>query len=109
MLIDGILASPMTLFVVSSCTLLAGFIVFLSKYFFASRRPKNFPPGPPTVPFLGNVTQLPIAKSFLKYGDIHSVCFNASVAENYQISRMGQGIRLNHRLEAGSSECRDLE
>jgi hypothetical protein len=73
MLIDGVFARPMALSVVSSGILLAGFIIFLSKYFFASRRPKNFPPGPPTVPFLGNVTQLPITKSFLKYGDIHFV------------------------------------
>lgn len=31
-----------------------------------SRRPKNFPPGPPTVPILGNLPQLPTKKGFLK-------------------------------------------
>lgn len=39
----------------------------LFKYFLASRRPNDFPPGPPTVPFLGNITQVPRTKAFLKY------------------------------------------
>jgi hypothetical protein len=46
------------------------FGVVLVRYYLASRRPKNFPPGPPTLPFLGNITQVPTSKAFLKYADI---------------------------------------
>lgn len=42
-------------------------VITLLKHFVASRRPRNFPPGPPTVPFLGNLTQVPRVKAFLKY------------------------------------------
>lgn len=42
-------------------------VAVLCKYFLVSRRPKDFPPGPPIVPFLGNITQVPRAKAFLKY------------------------------------------
>ncbi|KAH8749244.1 cytochrome P450 [Diaporthe sp. PMI_573] len=65
-------------------TLFAGLIGLLVlivftviRYFLASQRPKNFPPGPPTVPFLGNLPQLPPTRQFLKwtewkqeYGDL---------------------------------------
>jgi hypothetical protein len=53
--------------IVQSCiavALVVGFV--LVRYYLASRRPKNFPPGPPTVPFLGNLTQVPPSKAFLK-------------------------------------------
>lgn len=39
----------------------------LAPYAFASSRPKNFPPGPPTVPFLGNLHLVPPTKGFTKY------------------------------------------
>lgn len=43
------------------------FLAVLLKGLLASRRPKDFPPGPPTIPFLGNITQVPPVKAFLKY------------------------------------------
>jgi hypothetical protein len=42
-------------------------LTVVSKYFFASCRPRSFPPGPPTLPFIGNLTQVPKVKAFLKY------------------------------------------
>ncbi|KAF9891400.1 hypothetical protein FE257_004256 [Aspergillus nanangensis] len=42
-------------------------VALLWKYFWASRRPANFPPGPPTRPFLGNLHQLPQSQAFLKF------------------------------------------
>lgn len=32
----------------------------------ATRRPRNFPPGPPTIPVLGNLHLLPTTKGFIK-------------------------------------------
>jgi hypothetical protein len=40
--------------------------VTLTRYFLASQRPKGFPTGPPTAPFVGNLHQLPSTKVFLK-------------------------------------------
>ena len=45
-------------------------VAAFSKYFLASRRPRNFPPGPPTIPFIGNISQVPRVKAFLKYVSI---------------------------------------
>jgi hypothetical protein len=55
------------------CLSIALVIVVLSRYYLASRRPRNFPPGPPTVPFVGNLTQVPPVKAFLKYVAIVSL------------------------------------
>ncbi|KAK7978164.1 hypothetical protein PG988_005654 [Apiospora saccharicola] len=66
----------------------------LSKYFLASRRPRDFPPGPPTAPFIGNITQVPPVKAFLKfqqmqaeYGSIIGLKFgsqNAVILNSYK-------------------------
>lgn len=44
--------------------LFVAFIVALLPYAWASSRPKNFPPGPKPVPFLGNLNLIPSSKSF---------------------------------------------
>ncbi|KAL5335036.1 cytochrome P450 [Aspergillus crustosus] len=46
-----------------SCAILS----VLWRYFRASRRATDFPPGPRKVPFLGNLHQLPRSKAFLKF------------------------------------------
>lgn len=32
-----------------------------------NQRPKTFPPGPPTIPILGNIHQMPTKHAFLKF------------------------------------------
>ncbi|KAI8302084.1 Cytochrome P450 monooxygenase patH [Colletotrichum sp. SAR11_59] len=55
---------------VGLCVLVVLAVSTLSRFFLASCRPRNFPPGPRTVPFLGNITQVPKSKGFLKFHDL---------------------------------------
>ena len=60
----------MSLSIVGLCLPMALVVAVFSKYFFASWRPRNFPPGPPTIPFIGNISQVPRVKAFLKYDSV---------------------------------------
>ncbi|KAI0470408.1 cytochrome P450 [Xylariaceae sp. FL0804] len=84
----------MSLLSLSVCIAVAACAVTLIKYLVASRRPRNFPPGPPTLPFIGNTHQLPRTKAYLKfceftaeYGSIVGLklgCQNVVVLNSYE-------------------------
>ncbi|KAB2573838.1 Cytochrome P450 monooxygenase patH [Lasiodiplodia theobromae] len=48
-----------------SCLVLV--IYLLGRYYVAAQRPKNFPPGPPTLPFIGNLHQIPASRAYLRW------------------------------------------
>ncbi|TIC89853.1 (S)-N-methylcoclaurine 3'-hydroxylase isozyme 2 [Colletotrichum higginsianum] len=68
----------------------AAILVFIfGSWVLSTRRPKDFPPGPPPALIMGNVLQLPSEKNFLKfhewkktYGDIFGIKIGA---DNYVI------------------------
>lgn len=41
--------------------------ILLFPYMFLSSRPKNYPPGPPTIPVLGNLHLVPPSRSYVTY------------------------------------------
>lgn len=41
-------------------------LLFLSKVWNTGRRPADLPPGPPTIPILGNLHQMPIDKPHIQ-------------------------------------------
>ncbi|KAK6220633.1 hypothetical protein LQW54_002078 [Pestalotiopsis sp. IQ-011] len=43
------------------------FALVLAKWVFATLRPRDFPPGPPIIPGLGNLHQMTIAKPYLRF------------------------------------------
>lgn len=67
---------PSIAVLVALVVFLYGFVRLLS----VGRRPKDYPPGPPTIPVLGNIHQMPTRDAHLhfekwarEYGDIYSL------------------------------------
>lgn len=46
-----------------------------------NQRPKTFPPGPPTIPILGNIHQMPTKHTFLKFAVSREFSFSHTIAE----------------------------
>lgn len=82
--------------------IITGFLLLLAlpalRWILSTSRPQNFPPGPPTIPVLGNLHQMPPSKPYLKfhewskqYGDLVSVKMaagNLVIINNPKIVRM---------------------
>ncbi|KAL3483239.1 cytochrome P450 [Aspergillus germanicus] len=65
---------------VSSIAAIAAALAILARLFLIGRRPKNYPPGPPTLPLLGNIHQMPTRDAHLQfekwareYGPVYSL------------------------------------
>jgi Cytochrome P450 len=66
--------------------LVAVILLALQKYFKIGHRPANYPPGPPTLPFIGNLHQIPQKNRHLQfekwarqYGPVYSLILGAKV------------------------------
>ena len=64
---------------------LASLLALLYRFRNAGRRPKDLPPGPPTIPFFGNLHQMPSTKPWHQlqrwaeeYGPIYSLMLGPS-------------------------------
>ncbi|KAI1845953.1 hypothetical protein JX266_008040 [Neoarthrinium moseri] len=73
------MAETLPLRALSTCAVGVGVVLtfLLARWVLGTLRPKGFPPGPPIIPGLGNLHQMPIQKPYLKfhewakqYGDI---------------------------------------
>lgn len=64
------IAPTMSISIVGLCLPIALVMAVFSRYFLASCRPRKFPPGPPIIPFIGNISQVPRVKAFLKYASV---------------------------------------
>ncbi|KAJ5305888.1 hypothetical protein N7508_004903 [Penicillium antarcticum] len=54
-------------FELAVCGTMVLLIISVFKYALASQRPKDFPPGPPCLPIIGNLHQIPLRKGFLRW------------------------------------------
>lgn len=74
----------------SSCLTLPAFLILISAILWqlskVGSRPKNYPPGPPTLPLIGNLHQIPQEKRHLQfekwareYGPIYSLMLGTKV------------------------------
>ncbi|KAF7557676.1 hypothetical protein G7046_g5968 [Stylonectria norvegica] len=81
-------------------------VAVLFRYFLASCRPKDFPPGPPTVPFIGNINQVPHVKAFLKFqtmqADYGSIIGLKMASQNVVILNSYKHVKAEAELKGGS-------
>ncbi|KFH45656.1 Fumitremorgin C synthase-like protein [Hapsidospora chrysogenum ATCC 11550] len=65
---------------ITAVSLLAGVTLLVVRFLMVGRRPKNYPPGPPTLPVIGNLHQMPSKDAHLQfekwareYGPVYSL------------------------------------
>ncbi|ORY55870.1 cytochrome P450 [Pseudomassariella vexata] len=60
-----------------------------------AKKTNNFPPGPPTVPFLGNLHQMPLKKSFIQFTEWSRI-YGSHGLLGLQIGPSGKTVVLNN-------------
>ena len=79
LIVESFVHLPPLLYLIIALVPIATFLVRIS---YNTRRPKNFPAGPATVPLIGNLHLLPTSKAFLKSHVPKMHCFAASTNQN---------------------------
>lgn len=67
-------------------------ILLVVRAYRSGSREHGLPPGPPTLPVIGNLHMYPAARAHLKYVFILSTILNLNRSSYTQIYRMGKGI-----------------
>ncbi|KAI0127089.1 cytochrome P450 [Xylariales sp. AK1849] len=75
--------------------LIPSLIGLLARFLLQPSKPDNFPPGPPTIPFLGNLHQIPLIKPFVQFAE-WSRTHGAQGLVGLRLGPSGKAIVLNN-------------